>query len=448
MTLELTCLGHATLLVRSERTTLLCDPILGDAVSGGGNVVSPRRTVHIGRLPPIDAVLLSHHHSDHFSLEDLAAIPRIREHRIFAPEGSDVLDELRRFGCARVEPLSVGRGVDVGDVTVTPTPSAVDFPDVGFLFRSRDTAALNLVDTQIHGVLGRLQSILDAPVQVTLAPFQSGGYMEFLPLRVGGPPEGLVEAIARWSDQYTQDLVDDLCVLGTQHVAPFADGLMYLDQGINAWHFPLPASDFLDRMARRGVPGCPALPGTVFAASPAGVIARAQASALVTVDPRWECARTFDPIVRLTDIPLSCAKWNKALLDDGAVCWSDIRGALRHRIATNILRASPALDRQRVEHLLGWFLECCDAPAGMECLYVQRARNGFRVRVEQARPAGREYGLRLHGRDLLRIMEGRILLEHVTLGGAFRYHSPPAPDDLERIRGRVFDPLRIILGMA
>src|SRR5436853_2573669 len=134
--LELNCLGHATLLVRTTRAAVLCDPILGEAVSGGGNVVRPRRTVHLERLPPLNAVLISHHHSDHFSLSDLVRLPGIQGQRILAPENSEAITALHRFGCTRVEPLRVGPPVTIEDVTVTPTPSAVDFPEVGFLFRS------------------------------------------------------------------------------------------------------------------------------------------------------------------------------------------------------------------------------------------------------------------------------------------------------------------------
>ena len=43
---------------------------------------------------------------------------------------------------------------------------AVDFPEVGFLFRSGGASALNLVDTQIHGVIGQLLNILGGPVQL------------------------------------------------------------------------------------------------------------------------------------------------------------------------------------------------------------------------------------------------------------------------------------------
>lgn len=446
--LELTCLGHATLFVRFAQTAILCDPILGDAACGGGNVFSPQRTVRLDRLPSLDAVLISHHHSDHFALPDLGLIPGIREQRILVPDGSEVVDALRRFGCVRVEPLHVGQPVVIGDVTVIPTPSSVDFPEVGFLFRAGDASALNLVDTQIHGVIDQLLTILGGPVQMALAPFQAGGYMSLLPLRVGGPPSGLIEAIARWSDEYTREIVEDLSLVRPGRVVPFADGLVYRDEGINAWHFPLPDEIFLEDMASHGVPGFACSPGAVFSVSSAGVEAKAGTSELVAAEPRWEGSRSFNPNVRLNDVPMSCADWNPALRGEATVTWADLCATLSDRVAANVFRYSRVAPvSPQADYLLNWFLELCDRPGGMSYLYVERGGEGFRVRMEEERPKFREYGLRLHGQDLLHLLEGRILLEHITLGGAFRYHSPLVVDDLERIRGRVFDPLYTILGM-
>lgn len=446
--LEITCLGHATLLVRSAGSAILCDPILGDAACGGGNVFLPRRTVHVDKLPALDAVLISHHHSDHFSLPDLAEIRGIRAQRILAPEGSEVIDELRRFGCTSVEALRVGRPVDIGDITVTPTPSSVEFPEVGFLFRSGSATALSLVDTQIHGVIDQLQRIVAGPVQLALAPFQAGGYMSLLPLRVGGPPDGLVEAISRWSLEYTDELIADLSLIKPQYVAPFADGLVYRDKGINAWHFPLSDDTFLDRMASLGIPGGSSNPGSVFVVSSSGVETGVERGVEVTAEPNQDAERTFDPSVRLSDMPMTCADWNPALRFAMNVRnWDDLCIALRDKVAANVKERAVTAVSPQDEHLLHWFLEFCDRPDGMIYLFIDRGTEGLQVCLGAERPPSREYGLRLHAADLLALMERRIHLEHITLGGAFRYHSPRAVDDLERIRGRVFGPLYTILGM-
>ena len=244
--LKLTSLGHATLSICSKEAKILCDPILGDSISVG-NIIFPGRTLFLENLYPLDAVLISHHHSDHFSLSDLEMISGIRSQRILAPKESTVIDELQKFGCSNVEGIEVGQSVSIRDITLTATPSAVDFPEVGFLFQSDGASVLNLVDSQIHGVIDQFKDILDSPPGLLLAPFQSGGYMSFLPLRVGSPPTGLVDAIEEWAKQYTEELVEDLLLLDPQYIVPFADGLIYKEKEINSWHFPLSDEFFCKR---------------------------------------------------------------------------------------------------------------------------------------------------------------------------------------------------------
>jgi L-ascorbate metabolism protein UlaG (beta-lactamase superfamily) len=436
-------MGHATLFVRSERASILCDPIFGNAVSGGGNVIHPQRTFSTEHLPWLDAVCISHHHSDHFSLPDLALIPEIKTKRILAPEGSEIIEKLCGFGCCGVEPLRVGRPVSVGDITITPTPSSVDFPEVGFFFEAGGATALNLVDTQFHDQVNALITIVGRGVHLVLAPFQSGGYMSLLPLRVGGPPAGLVDLIETWSVAHTQELVADLLLLQPGHVVPFADGLLYRDDDINAWHFPKDDDFFLDLLAREGVSASQWAPGQVFTVSASGIADRGQFSHLVRAAPVRGNPREFNPDVQLNDIPVSCATWNHSVQDYGGGPWSK----LQTLIESQLVARRSEIDARRAD-FLGWFLEFCDVPHKMVYFTAVSEDDEINFQFEQDRPVSREYGLRLHASDFLHLIEGRIELDQILLGGAFRYHSPFHVDDLERIRGRVLTPLYAILGIA
>ena len=69
---ELTFVGNATVLLRLGAFTILTDPNFlhqGDHAKLGGGLRSRRLTepaLSIGELPPLDLVVLSHHHGDHF----------------------------------------------------------------------------------------------------------------------------------------------------------------------------------------------------------------------------------------------------------------------------------------------------------------------------------------------------------------------------------------------
>src|SRR3954470_15145609 len=69
---ELTFVGTATVLLRHAGFTLLTDPNFlhaGDHAYLGLGLRSQRLTnpgMEIGELPPLDFIVLSHHHGDHF----------------------------------------------------------------------------------------------------------------------------------------------------------------------------------------------------------------------------------------------------------------------------------------------------------------------------------------------------------------------------------------------
>lgn len=85
-----TFIGHATYLVQLPGFTVLTDPVFGER-AGPFGVLGPKRVrppaFRLERLPPIDAVLLSHNHYDHLDLASLRWLARHRRPRIFAPLG-------------------------------------------------------------------------------------------------------------------------------------------------------------------------------------------------------------------------------------------------------------------------------------------------------------------------------------------------------------------------
>lgn len=101
-------MGHQGWLVSTERTSVLIDPLLTAGFGHGGLVgdAYPPRLVDDSAFPPIDAVVLTHEHDDHFDLPSLSRVDRrvpiyLSARSSLAAER--VLGELG-FAVSRIEP--------------------------------------------------------------------------------------------------------------------------------------------------------------------------------------------------------------------------------------------------------------------------------------------------------------------------------------------------------
>ncbi|MCX5326293.1 MBL fold metallo-hydrolase [Streptomyces sp. NBC_00120] len=77
--LQLTFLGHQTWLVEGDGHRVLVDPVLGRGFGLSPLLefrIWPPREIETGRMPALDALVLTHEHLDHFHLPTLAALPK------------------------------------------------------------------------------------------------------------------------------------------------------------------------------------------------------------------------------------------------------------------------------------------------------------------------------------------------------------------------------------
>lgn len=90
-------LGHSTVLLKIDGTTILTDPVfstraglhLGLVTLGVKRLTKP--ALDLSHLPPIDTIVLSHAHMDHFDLPSLRRLENSRTHVITATRTSDLL---------------------------------------------------------------------------------------------------------------------------------------------------------------------------------------------------------------------------------------------------------------------------------------------------------------------------------------------------------------------
>src|SRR3569833_2205812 len=114
-------LGHSTVLLKIDGFTILTDPVfslrvglnLGPVTLGIKRLLAS--ACDLATLPPIDLVLLSHAHMDHFDLPSLRALENSETNVITAQRTSDLLrarryasvHELRWNETTRIGPASV-----------------------------------------------------------------------------------------------------------------------------------------------------------------------------------------------------------------------------------------------------------------------------------------------------------------------------------------------------
>jgi L-ascorbate metabolism protein UlaG (beta-lactamase superfamily) len=112
---RVTWLGHASFLVQLDGVSLLIDPVLGERVAGviSRNVAVP---VPAGRLPHIDAALVTHSHYDHLDLPTLKQVGAT----VYAGLGLRPLFEKERLFCRE---LGWWQTAKVGGVEITFVPA-------------------------------------------------------------------------------------------------------------------------------------------------------------------------------------------------------------------------------------------------------------------------------------------------------------------------------------
>lgn len=166
--LETTFLGHQGWQFATRRARILIDPLLVEPFGHGGAVgqVFPPRDLNIAAMGPLDAVVFTHEHEDHFNIPTLNRISR--DVPIFVPERSSVAMRqfLNEVGFA-VKTIAAGHVVEIGDLQLATystdhvrhdeqdewetTPFLVlDTVDGGSFFSPVDVAVSATIEAQLR----------------------------------------------------------------------------------------------------------------------------------------------------------------------------------------------------------------------------------------------------------------------------------------------------------
>ncbi|MCA9709721.1 MAG: MBL fold metallo-hydrolase, partial [Myxococcales bacterium] len=110
-------LGHQGWLLSTATTHVLVDPLLTAGFGHGGGLgwVYPPRRVDLAAFPPLDAVIVTHEHDDHFDLPSLACIDRAVPVYLSARSSIAAHEVLGHMGFG-VRPLHADRTLALGDL--------------------------------------------------------------------------------------------------------------------------------------------------------------------------------------------------------------------------------------------------------------------------------------------------------------------------------------------
>ncbi len=117
--MQITYIGHATLLIEMQGTRVMTDPNFDPKL---GKVL-PRVSapgIPIDQLPTLDAILLTHAHADHLSFDSLDRLPR--HIPLYAPP--PIARWLRRLGYTQAIDLKPGATARIGPITVHSASAA------------------------------------------------------------------------------------------------------------------------------------------------------------------------------------------------------------------------------------------------------------------------------------------------------------------------------------
>jgi N-acyl-phosphatidylethanolamine-hydrolysing phospholipase D len=180
-TFTLTWVGHTTFLVQMSGLNILIDPIWGERASPL-RFMGPRRWVPPGvefdRLPPIDAVILSHDHYDHLDAPTISRlVARYPAAVWFSP--LEVGKFLRHHGARDVVEKDWWEETSIGSLRLTCVP-AQHFSGrtlgkrnntlwSGWVLRSPDRTLLFAGDTALHPEFASI-AIRYGPIDVAILP--------------------------------------------------------------------------------------------------------------------------------------------------------------------------------------------------------------------------------------------------------------------------------------
>lgn len=144
--MKVTLLGHATVLVEMAGANILMDPVLRDPFEEGAVMSCPKRVIRADKLPPLDLIIISHMHLDHFDIPSLAQLPRGVP--VLCPIDKTILYALQALGFTNLHPTEAMQRLVFHTYELLTTRSSNNsVVEFGIIFKDKSGTFWNQVDS-------------------------------------------------------------------------------------------------------------------------------------------------------------------------------------------------------------------------------------------------------------------------------------------------------------
>ncbi|MGH7934681.1 MAG: MBL fold metallo-hydrolase [Candidatus Binataceae bacterium] len=290
--MRITLLGHASILVEMGGAVCLMDPVFYDPFEEGAVTSCPRRTVHPEKLPPIDLLVLSHRHPDHFDIASLSRLPRDCD--AICPADPLIIHALRELGFARIHPVHTMAPISSGDFELYPTRSEAQVREFGMVFSDSSGVFWNQVDSLLSAATIRGVAERFARVDLLFAMYASQNFEFFESHATSFPFES-----------HRQNLETALRI-NPRMVAPGSAGFRFCGDHawLNRFLFPISPRRFADdlQLLAPHIAAQVMMPGDVFELSGGEVRYLPAASEVALTNCDDGALIEFDPAAPIPDL--------------------------------------------------------------------------------------------------------------------------------------------------
>jgi L-ascorbate metabolism protein UlaG (beta-lactamase superfamily) len=288
--MKVTLLGHASILVEMKAARCLMDPVFHDPFEDTAVVSCPRRTIDLDRIPPIDLLVISHSHLDHFDIPSLAHVARrSRNCDVVCPKDHTIVYALERLGFTKIHPEEPSKHFKMRGYELLTTHSNVtNVTEIGIVFKDASGTFWNQVDTVIAPATAVGTVKQAGPIDLLFAMYASQNFDFFASRGTSFPHQ-----------MHAMNL-NNVMAIRPKLTVPGSAGFRFAGTGMewcNAFLFPMARERFVADLARLA-PGLEtriANPGDVFEIDRGKVTHHAAASPIArTLEDDTHLLR-FDP---------------------------------------------------------------------------------------------------------------------------------------------------------